>query len=97
MASEGRGVCVHRLLQPALMGLPPRQGLGGSEAHLLSADRSLPLSAMVYRVLQPCFLFSDKVALLSLEKHVILDYLGVPLLCVLKLMSATEQSVYTSS
>lgn len=97
MTSEGRGVCAHCLLQPALMGLLPRQRLGGSEAHLLSADRSLRLSGMVYWVLQPCFLFSDKVALLSLEKHVILDYLGVPLLCVLKLMSPTEQSVDSSS
>ena len=43
MTSAGRGVCVHCLLQPALMGLLPRQSLGGSEAHLLSADRSLRL------------------------------------------------------
>ena len=84
------------LLRLVLMGLLSGQSLGGSEAHLLSRQVAVPCLEW-FIGFYSCFLFSDKAALPSLEKHVVLDYLGVPLLCVLKLMSAAEQSVDASS
>ena len=84
------------LLRLVLMGLLSGRSLGGSETHLLSRQIAVP--CLEWSIgFYSCFLFSDKAALPSLEKHVVLDYLGVPLLCILKLMSAAEQSVDTSS